>query len=145
MGRTTRCVTLDCKHNFCERCISNWICTSPNRDCPMCRKKLTIGEVKNGIRWGFKNKILVPAIENHYNLSQFSQQDQLTFSLVVGIHKYIPVDEKLIKIIIENSKYSQIIKNMFETMEKSKITIKRLLYFQNGSPPEHMMNYLIFI
>lgn len=40
-----RTFTLPCSHSFCELCIKEWIKGKRQRDCPICRKKITADPV----------------------------------------------------------------------------------------------------
>ena len=42
-----RTFTLPCSHSFCEWCIKEWIKRKRQRDCPICRKKITSDPVRS--------------------------------------------------------------------------------------------------
>ena len=42
-----RAHTLSCSHSFCEWCIKNWLKSTPKKECPMCRVKITGDPVRS--------------------------------------------------------------------------------------------------
>ena len=85
---------LDCKHNFCKKCINTWIIERfnlPNCSCPLCRAPITMNSPRIGslaitlaFDWGFKNNIIYEYIITEYPLSFLSPEEYSLFNDVVS-------------------------------------------------------------
>ena len=67
---------LECGHKFCTNCILNWVCTSENMDCPLCRKQINEPTlIDNSVNYGILHKLYVCMDEYYISINNLSEQD----------------------------------------------------------------------
>ena len=62
-----KCIMIDCKHKFCESCITTW--SNISNKCPLCRSPFTITN-SNNIIIGSVNKFII-------TLSKYINSDKM--------------------------------------------------------------------
>ena len=119
-------VLLDCKHNFCKKCISLWIIENKTCTCPNCRREISDIYKLSALAWSVANNHLFVANISYYYFDKLPEIDALLLISHIFEYPYPKIVfkddefEKIEDMLKDDINYYEIFKLLKQTIVKKR-------------------------
>ena len=97
-------IQLDCKHNFCKKCIFTWLCTCKTSGfyCPMCKTDVSQEIKSNAWDYGLHNGLLYRIRIIQYSIGNISEEEYKLIRPIIFIFENVFLIKEIVDAIVLN-------------------------------------------